>query len=190
MSDDKINRRQALVRSAGGALSLAAAMTMLNETAAADDTYSKSEIVNEVAGFFGVAAKTAASIVEHVFSDLGRPNAYITGEEASGAIGFGLRYGKGNMHRKRFSNQRVYWQGPSLGYDAGFEGSKVMVLVYNLRDPGEIYDRFGGVAGSAYVIGGVGLTFQTKDHIVLGGFMAIIYADEYARVDGRRIRQG
>lgn len=172
MSDDKINRRQALVRSAGGALSLAAAMTMLNETAAADDTYSKSEIVNEVAGFFGVAAKTAASIVEHVFSDLGRPNAYITGEEASGAIGFGLRYGKGNMHRKRFSNQRVYWQGPSVGFDVGGDVAKCFTLIYQIRRQQEIYQRFPGVEGSAYFIGGLGVNYQRSGRISLAPIRA------------------
>ena len=33
-------------------------------------------------------------------------------------------------------------------------GSKTMVLVYNLRAPGEIYSAFAGVDGSAYLVGG------------------------------------
>lgn len=138
MTDTKLTRRQALTHTAGGALSLAAAMTLVNETASADDTYSKSEIVNEVAGFFGVAAKTAANIVEHVFADLGRPNAYITGEELSGAIGIGLRYGKGYMRRKKYRNQLVYWQGPSVGFDIGGNASKCFTLIYQIRRQREI----------------------------------------------------
>ena len=172
MSDNKLTRRQALTKTAGGALSLAAAMTLVNETATADDSYSKSEIVNEVAGFFGVAAKTAASIVEHVFSDLGRPNAYITGEEASGAIGIGLRYGKGYMHRKRYRNQLVYWQGPSIGFDIGGNASKCFTLIYQIRRQQEIYQRFPGVEGTAYFIGGLGVNYQRTGRISLAPIRA------------------
>ena len=173
MSDSKMNRREAILKSAGGALSLTAAMTLLNETAsAADETYSESEIVNEVAGFFGVAAKTAASVVEHVFADLGRPNAYIAGDEASGAIGVGLRYGKGWMHRKTFRNQKVYWQGPSIGFDFGGNASKCFTLVYAIRRQSEIYQRFPGVEGSAYFIGGLGVNYQRSGRISLAPIRA------------------
>ncbi len=118
-------------------------------------------------GFFGSVSKGLASVVEFAFKKQGRPNGYILGEDVGGAFVAGLRYGEGVLYTKDAGSHRVYWQGPSIGYDAGAEGSKVMVLVYNLRDPDEIYNRFGGVAGSAYVIGGVGLTFQTRDHVVL-----------------------
>lgn len=170
MPNDKLNRRQAL--QAGGAVSLAAAMALLNEPAFADDTYSKSEIVNKVAGFFGVAAKTAADIVEHVFADLGRPNAYIAGEEGSGAIGVGLRYGKGTMHRKNHKDQLVYWQGPSIGFDVGGNASKCFTLVYQIRRQEEIYQRFPGVEGSAYFIGGLGVNYQRSGRISLAPIRA------------------
>ena len=172
MTDTKLTRRQALTQTAGGALSLAAAMTLVNETASADDTYSKSEIVNEVAGFFGVAAKTAANIVEHVFADLGRPNAYITGEELSGAIGLGLRYGKGYMRRKKYRNQLVYWQGPSAGFDFGGNASKCFTLIYQIRRQQEIYQRFPGVEGTAYFIGGLGVNYQRSGRISLAPIRA------------------
>jgi hypothetical protein len=172
MSNSKPTRRQALVKGATGAMSLAAAMTMLNEQALADDTYSKNEIVNKVAGFFGVAARTAAEIVEHVFADLGRPNAYITGDEGSGAIGVGLRYGKGTMYRKNFRNQRVYWQGPSVGFDIGGNASKCFTLVYQIRRQEEIYQRFPGVEGSAYFVGGLGVNYQRSGRISLAPIRA------------------
>ena len=172
MTDSKLNRRQALQKSAGGAISLAAAMALLNEPAFADETYSKSEIVNKVAGFFGVAAQTAAEIVEHIFADLGRPNAYITGEEGSGAIGVGLRYGKGYMHRKNYKNQLVYWQGPSIGFDIGGNASKCFTLVYQIRRQSEIYQRFPGVEGSAYFIGGLGVNYQRSGRISLAPIRA------------------
>ena len=172
MSDSKLNRRQILRTGTNGAISLAAAMALLNEPAFADDTYSKNEIVNKVAGFFGVAAKTAAEIVEHVFADLGRPNAYITGDEGSGAIGVGLRYGKGTMYRKNFKNQRVYWQGPSIGFDVGGNASKCFTLVYQIRRQEEIYQRFPGVEGSAYFVGGLGVNYQRSGRISLAPIRA------------------
>ncbi len=172
MKDSKFNRRQALARGATGAMSLAAAMTLFNEQALADDTYSKNEIVNKVAGFFGVAAKTAAEIVEHIFADLGRPNAYIAGEEGSGAIGVGLRYGKGTMYRKNFKNQLVYWQGPSVGFDIGGNASKCFTLVYQIRRQEEIYQRFPGVEGSAYFVGGLGVNYQRSGRISLAPIRA------------------
>lgn len=172
MSDSKLNRRQILRTGTNGAISLAAAMALLNEPAFADDTYSKNEIVNKVAGFFGVAAKTAAEIVEHVFADLGRPNAYITGDEGSGAIGVGLRYGKGTMYRKNFRNQRVYWQGPSIGFDVGGNASRCFTLVYQIRRQEEIYQRFPGVEGSAYFIGGLGVNYQRSGRISLAPIRA------------------
>jgi hypothetical protein len=172
MSDSKLNRRQILRTGTNGAISLAAAMALLNEPAFADDTYSKSEIVNKVAGFFGVAAKTAAEIVEHVFADLGRPNAYITGDEGSGAIGVGLRYGKGTMYRKNFKNQRVYWQGPSIGFDVGGNASRCFTLVYQIRRQEEIYQRFPGVEGSAYFVGGLGVNYQRSGRISLAPIRA------------------
>jgi len=172
MSDSKLNRRQILKTGTNGTISLAAAMALLNEPAFADDTYSKSEIVNKVAGFFGVAAKTAAEIVERIFADLGRPNAYITGDEASGAIGVGLRYGKGTMYRKNFKNQRVYWQGPSVGFDVGGNASKCFTLVYQIRRQEEIYQRFPGVEGSAYFIGGLGVNYQRSGRISLAPIRA------------------
>jgi hypothetical protein len=172
MSDSKLNRRQILRTGTNGAISLAAAMALLNEPAFADDTYSKNEIVNKVAGFFGVAAKTAAEIVEHVFADLGRPNAYITGDEGSGAIGVGLRYGKGMMYRKNFKNQRVYWQGPSIGFDVGGNASKCFTLVYQIRRQEEIYQRFPGVEGSAYFVGGLGVNYQRSGRVSLAPIRA------------------
>lgn len=137
-----------------------------------EGSFSAGEIKSAGHRFFGSISEGVASVIEYAFKTQGRPNGYILGEDAGGAFIAGLRYGEGTLHTKDAGSHKVYWQGPSLGYDAGFEGSKVMVLVYNLRDPGEIYDRFGGVAGSAYVIGGVGLTFQTKDHIVLAPIRA------------------
>ena len=42
-----------------------------------------------------------------------------------------------------------------------------MVLVYNLRDPSQIYERYAGVQGSAYFVGGVGIQYQTHGNVTL-----------------------
>ena len=132
-----------------------------------DGSYSTREILGAGHGFFGTVSKGLASVVEYVFQKQGRPNGYILGQEAGGAFVAGLRYGEGILYTKDAGSHRVYWQGPSIGYDAGAEGSKVLMLVYNLRDPEEIYQRFGGVYGSAYLVGGVGVTFQKSEHVVI-----------------------
>jgi hypothetical protein len=80
----------------------------------------------------------------------------------------GLRYGEGKLFTKDAGTHKVYWQGPSVGYDMGAEGSKTMVLVYNMHNPDEIYERFGGAEGSAYLVGGVSVQFQTYGHVTLG----------------------
>ena len=123
-------------------------------------------------GFFGSVSKGLASVVEYAFQKQGRPNGYILGQDAGGAFVAGLRYGEGILYTKDAGSHRVYWQGPSIGYDAGAEGSKVMVLVYNLRDPEEIYQRFGGVDGSAYLVGGVGVTFQKSGDVIVAPIRA------------------
>lgn len=132
-----------------------------------DGTFSAREIRDAGHGFFGSISQGLASVIEYAFRQQGRPNGYILGEDLGGAFVAGLRYGEGTLYTKDAGVHKVYWQGPSIGYDAGAEGSKVMVLVYNLHDPQEIYQRFGGVAGSAYVVGGVGLTFQSNNDVVL-----------------------
>lgn len=130
-------------------------------------TYSQGEIMATGHNFFGSVSKGLASVVEYAFQKAGRPNGYVLGEDAGGAFVAGLRYGEGVLYTKDAGSHKVYWQGPSLGYDFGAEGSKTMVLVYNLRDPGNIYHRFGGVQGSAYLVGGVSIQFQKYGDVVL-----------------------
>jgi hypothetical protein len=132
-----------------------------------DGTFSQREILGTGHRFFGSVSSGLAGVIEHAFRKQGRPNGYILGEGLGGAFIAGLRYGEGWLYTKDAGRHKVFWQGPSIGYDAGAEGSKVMVLVYNLTDPGDIYRRFGGVDGSAYVVGGVGITFQVNDDVVL-----------------------
>jgi hypothetical protein len=133
----------------------------------AKNTYSEQEIVREAGDVFGGAAEGLADAVHSIFRKYGEPNAYIKGEEASGAIVLGLRYGQGTLVMKNGPRARVYWQGPSAGWDFGGNAVKTFTLVYNLPDTPAIYQRFPGVEGSAYLVGGIGINYQQRGKIIL-----------------------
>lgn len=149
------------------ALALCAAPALAEE-----DTFSQNEVVEAVADFFGITAEAAGAAVERIFKDHGRPNALIKGEEVSGAIGVGLRYGSGHLQMKSGAGRKVFWQGPSGGFDTGANASKVFTLVYNLKSTEDIYRRFPGVEGSAYFIGGIGVNYQRAENITLAPMRA------------------
>lgn len=130
-------------------------------------TYSDSELVDAVSNHLGVTAESAATAIEKLFKDRGQPVAYITGEEGSGGLVVGARYGKGTLWMKDGRTAKVYWQGPTVGFDAGADASKVFTLVYDLRDPEFIYRRFPGVDGSAYLIGGMAVNYQRANGVTL-----------------------
>jgi hypothetical protein len=129
--------------------------------------YSPNELIDAGHHFFGGVSRGLASIVEKAVSQWGLPNGYVLGEEAGGAFVGGLRYGDGTLYTKNAGDVRVFWEGPTLGFDAGADGARTMMLVYNLPRTVAIFDRFGGVDGSAYFIGGFGMTALTANGIVL-----------------------
>lgn len=135
--------------------------------ASADDTYTMEEITAKAEGFFGDTTEGLAKAIEKVFNDHGQPNAFILGEEVSGAIGVGLRYGNGMLNRKTTGERKVYWQGPSIGWDLGGNASKVFTLIYNLRSEDELFQRYPGVEGTLYVVAGVGLNYQQSGDVIL-----------------------
>ena len=134
--------------------------------------YSRAELVDKVSDFFGVTAEAAGAVITKVFKDNGNPTGYIAGEEGSAAITIGLRYGKGLLYMKNREAETVYWQGPSIGWDVGGNASRTFTLCYNLQSPREVYQRFPGVEGSAYFIGGLGINYQRADDITLAPIRA------------------
>jgi hypothetical protein len=134
---------------------------------ASPNTYGPDELVGAGHKFFGNVSRGLASVIERAVSQWGLPNGYILGEEGSGAFVAGLRYGEGTLYTKNAGDLRVYWQGPSVGFDWGGDGARTMTLVYNLPATNAIYQRFGGIDGSAYIIGGFGMTALTANNIVL-----------------------
>jgi hypothetical protein len=129
--------------------------------------FSSNELVDAGHRFFGGVSRGLAMIVEKAVSQWGQPNGYILGEEASGAFVGGLRYGDGTLYTKNAGDLRVFWQGPSIGFDAGADGARTMMLVYNLPRTEAIFERFGGINGSAYFIGGFGMTALVGNNITV-----------------------
>ncbi len=125
-------------------------------------TYSDDELVHRVSDFMGVTAESAGAAIERAFKDNGRPTGYIAGEEGSGGL----------LYMKDRPTQEVYWQGPSFGFDAGGNASRVFTLCYNLQYADAIYRRFPGVEGTAYLIGGLGINYQRADDITLAPIRA------------------
>jgi hypothetical protein len=136
-------------------------------SAGAPQPFRSGELVNSGHQFFGTVSRGLASAVEEAVRRWGEPNGYILGQEASGAVIGGLRYGEGKLFTRNRGNQRVFWQGPSLGFDFGGEGARTMMLVYNLPDTSALYRRFGGVDGSAYLVGGFGVSAAAADGMVV-----------------------
>ncbi len=135
--------------------------------AQANTHYTMSEVIDAGHGFFGATSGALATLVERAFTKYGLPNGYILGEEAGGAFIGGLRYGEGVLYTKNAGDYKLYWQGPSVGWDYGIEGNRTMTLVYKLPAIDSIYQRFFGISGSAYAIGGVGMTVLGRNGIVL-----------------------
>jgi hypothetical protein len=148
-------------------LALSVLVVPLTSPARADAGYTAQEIVDSGHKFFGATSGGLASVVEKIFAKFGLPNGYVLGEEGSGALIGGLTYGEGTLYTKNAGDHKVFWQGPSLGWDFGGEGSRLMVLVYNLDSINSLYRRFVGVAGSAYVVAGLGFNVMKNGDVLL-----------------------
>jgi len=137
------------------------------QTGPVSETYSTGELVTAGSDFFGQVSQGLASLVERVVGEYGLPNGYILGQEAGGAFFGGARYGDGYMYTKNAGQHQLFWQGPSIGWDVGADGSRVMMLVYNLPSVEAVYARYPGVDGSAYAIAGLGMTVMKHDDVFI-----------------------
>ena len=146
---------------------VAATPTVTAAEESASDKFTQNEVVQAASGFFGATTEAVAKAVQRVFQDEGLPDAYIKGDEGSGAIVVGLRYGSGWLIRKHQPPMKVYWQGPSIGFDVGGNASKSFILVYDLRDSDRLFQKFPGVEGSYYFIAGIGVNYMRANGITL-----------------------
>ena len=129
--------------------------------------YNRDEVNREVMGYFEGGSRGLAELVARAFRDLGQPTGFIKGNEGGGALVVGLRYGTGTLHLKGYPPLPIYWQSPSLGFDLGVNAGKVFTLVYGMTKPEQIFQRFPGVDGSAYLLGGFGMNYQRSGDITL-----------------------
>jgi len=136
-------------------------------SAQSSDQYSFQEIIDAGHGFFGETTGGLAKVVERAFQQYGLPNGYILGQEGSGAFVAGLTYGEGTLYTKNAGQHPVFWQGPSLGLDYGGQGTRAMMLVYNLPQVNALYRRYGGVSGSAFIVAGVGMTVLKNSDVTI-----------------------
>lgn len=162
-----MDRRHLLRYAAALGLSSALPSFAQQKKAAEDDTFDKDTVLEDAEAFFGKGAEGLAKVIEKAFAELGRPNAYIKGQEAAGAMTVGLLYGDGTLVMKKGKGRRVWWQGPSIGFDFGGNVSKVFTLVYGLRSSGALFQRYPAVDGSFYYVGGAGINYQRRDGITL-----------------------
>lgn len=170
--DEPSQGRRASLRAAVMAASVVALPVLAADPAPAaspsdKNTYDQDSILKDATEFFGSTTEGLAKVIEKVFKEQGRPTGYIKGEEASGALTVGLRYGDGTLMLKAGGSRKVYWQGPSIGFDAGANASKVFVLLYNVTRADQIFKRFPSVDGSYYFIGGVGVNYQRRGSVTL-----------------------
>lgn len=167
-----VSRRKLALVAAGGLAALAypgigAAQQRRPAQSGGPDSFSPDELVNSGHKFFGNVSRGLASMIEEAGRRWGQPNGYILGQEGGAAFVGGLRYGEGVLYTRNAGDRRVFWQGPSLGFDFGGAGSRTMMLVYNLPAVDAIFQRFGGVDGSAYVVGGFQMTALLANDVVV-----------------------
>ena len=135
--------------------------------AAQGDTYKQDDLIGAAEGVFGQGAEGLARLIEDVLSKQGEPNGYIVGREAGGAVVLGARYGSGTLFHKIEGQQPVYWTGPSVGFDVGANAGSTFVLVYNLHDTDQLYERYPAGEGNAYLVGGFTASYLRKGNVVL-----------------------
>ena len=172
-----MDRRKVILTGAAAAVGAAAAPSSLwaapDYQTPQESTYSRDEVLRAGSDALGVTAEAVAGAIERIARDYGdNPTAYIAGEEGSGAIVAGLRYGKGLLYMRGHQPKTVYWRGPSVGWDWGGNASRVFTLCYGLSHPDMIYRRSPGVDGSAYLVGGLGVNYQKADDITLAPIRA------------------
>jgi hypothetical protein len=159
----RLTRRDVL----GGAVAAGAAALSGPARADAPAPFQPDEIIDSGHRFFGAVSRGLAEVVQEAGRRWGLPNGYVLGQEASAAFVGGLRYGEGKLYTRNAGDEKIFWQGPSVGFDAGADGDRTMMLVYSLPAVHAIFRRFGGIDGSAYFVGGFGFTALGSDNVIV-----------------------
>lgn len=142
-------------------------VTIRQATAADNERIANGDVLAAAEGVFGKGAAGLAGLIEDILRDQGEPAGYIAGKEAGGAIGIGAKYGSGTLFHKIEGQSKVFWRGPSIGFDAGADANKVFVLVYNLDDGEDLYRAYPAAEGKAYFVGGFTAAYLKREDVVL-----------------------
>lgn len=142
-------------------------VTIGQATAADRNRVANGDVLEAAEGVFGRGAAGLAGLIEDILRDQGEPIGYIAGREAGGAIGIGAKYGSGTLFHKVEGQSKVYWRGPSIGFDAGADANKVFVLVYNLDDGEDLFKAYPAAEGKAYLVGGFTAAYLKRKDVVL-----------------------
>ena len=142
-------------------------VTIGQATAADRNRIANGDVLEAAEGVFGRGAAGLAGLIEDILKDQGEPVAYIAGREAGGAIGIGAKFGSGTLFHKVEGQSKVYWRGPSIGFDAGADANKVFVLVYNLDDGEDLFKAYPAAEGKAYLVGGFTAAYLKRRDVVL-----------------------
>jgi hypothetical protein len=152
---------------AAAVVAVAFAGTAQQASAQANAQYTGDQLVAAGTGFFTQLSGNLAAVIEEAISRFGLPNGYILGQNAGGAFIGGVRIGEGTLYTQNAGTLPVHWIGPSIGFDVGGDASQTMMLVYNLPSVEAMYQRFFGVSGSAFLVGGIGMTVLTNNNITV-----------------------
>jgi hypothetical protein len=135
--------------------------------AVASETYGQDDLIGAAEGVFGKGAEGLAKLIEDLLRKQGEPNGYLVGREAGGAFIVGARYGSGTPLHKVEGTRKVYWTGPSVGFDAGANAANTCVLVYNLYASEDLFKRYPAGEGQAYFVGGLNASYLRRGDVVL-----------------------
>ena len=118
--------------------------------------------------FFGRGAEGLAEVVNRLFRDRGNPSAYIKGEEGGGALGVGLRYGRGTLYASDGTTAEVFWRGPSVGLDVGGSARRRRSFSFTISSLWTRSTRgTAAVEGSLYVVGGISVNYNRNGNTLL-----------------------
>jgi hypothetical protein len=120
-------------------------------------------ILGTVEQVFDTTSQIVGAAVERSLSLFGEPNAYIAGGELSGSFVVGGRHGVGQLQFADGAPMPVTWSALSIGIGLGADYGRVIMLVYGLDRPEDVFGIYGSVGGSAHFLAGANATILASD---------------------------
>ncbi|MHA1544711.1 MAG: EipA family protein [Alphaproteobacteria bacterium] len=132
------------------------------------EVYTIEEILEAAETFFGDEYSAGLqAVIKQAFADKGAPDAYYFGEEDAGIAEIGFRFGDGQFFSKNLSSKKVYWRGPSIGFDLVGKTTKIFTLVYNVREYRDLHKVMPSGETGYYYFGGAAVSYKSKLDLTL-----------------------